>query len=147
MKMLPVANLALTALSEIGAEDFFFFSFLCFRENIWHFMWTVCPADDSYGMPILLKKIPPFPPTIILSQADLSNCWGILPISKPKPDFPNINAYTKFGEIPLTFTHYCPETKILTCLGRATPLKIDEICPSAIPNQISTISMHIPSLV
>ena len=28
-----------------------------------------------------------------------------------------------------------------------TPSKFDEICPLAIPNQISTISMYIPSLV
>ena len=28
-----------------------------------------------------------------------------------------------------------------------TQTKIDEICPLAIPNQISTKSMHIPSLV
>ena len=32
-------------------------------------------------------------------------------------------------------------------LGQITPSKIDEICPLAIPNQISTISMRIPSLV
>ena len=27
-----------------------------------------------------------------------------LPISKPKPDLPNINSHTKFGENPLIFT-------------------------------------------
>ena len=36
--------------------------------------------------------------------------------------------------------------KIRTCPGQITLSKIDEICPSAIPNRISTISMHIPSL-
>ena len=30
--------------------------------------------------------------------------WRNLPISSPKPDLHNINAYTKFGENPLTFT-------------------------------------------
>ena len=35
----------------------------------------------------------------------------------------------------------------LLCQGQITLSKIDEICPLAIQNQISTISMHIPSLV
>ena len=30
--------------------------------------------------------------------------WRNLPISNPKPDLHNINAYTKFGENPLMFT-------------------------------------------
>ena len=33
------------------------------------------------------------------------------------------------------------------CRGQITLSNIDEICPLAIPNQIPTISMHIPSLV
>ena len=41
---------------------------------------------------------------------------------------------------------YRSETKIWACLGQITPPKFDEICPVAIPNQISTKSMHIPSL-
>ena len=40
-----------------------------------------------------------------------------------------------------------PNTKIWACLGHITMSKFDEIYPLAIPNQISTISMHIPSLV
>ena len=28
-----------------------------------------------------------------------------LPISNPKPDLLNVNAYSKFGENPLLFTH------------------------------------------
>ena len=44
------------------------------------------------------------------------------------------------------YSSYCSETKIRACLGQITSSKIDEICPLAIPNQISTISMHIPSL-
>ena len=40
-----------------------------------------------------------------MSRADNSvNIWRNLPISKPKPDLHNINAYTKFGENPLMFT-------------------------------------------
>ena len=37
--------------------------------------------------------------------------------------------------------------KTWACLGQITPSKFDEICPLAILNQISTISMHTPSLV
>ena len=37
--------------------------------------------------------------------------------------------------------------KIWTCLGQITPLKIDEICPLAIPNLISLLSIHIASMV
>ena len=40
-----------------------------------------------------------------MSQADNSvKNWRNLPISNPKPDLHNINAYTKFGENPLMFT-------------------------------------------
>ena len=39
------------------------------------------------------------------------------------------------------------EMKIRACLRQITPSKFDEICPIAIPNQISTLSMHKPSLV
>ena len=42
---------------------------------------------------------------------------------------------------------YHPEMKVQTCRGQTTQSKIDEICPSAIPNQVSTIPMHIPSKV
>ena len=72
--------------------------------------------------------------------------WRSLPISNPIPDLHNINPHTKFGENPLTFTHH-PKTKIWVCLGETTPSKFDEICPLAISYQISTISIHIPSLV
>ena len=30
--------------------------------------------------------------------------WGNLPISNPKPDLLNVNAYSKFGENPSLFT-------------------------------------------
>ena len=42
---------------------------------------------------------------------------------------------------------YCPESKILMYCGQITLSKIDEICPLAIPKQISTISRHTPSVV
>ena len=31
--------------------------------------------------------------------------WWNLAISNPKPDLLNVNAYSKFGENPLLFTH------------------------------------------
>ena len=43
-----------------------------------------------------------------------------LPISNPKPDLLNVNAYSNFDENPL-FTRYYPEMKIWACLGQKTP--------------------------
>ena len=45
------------------------------------------------------------------------------------------------------FTCYRPETKKWACLGQITSSKFEEICRLAIPIQIFTITMHIPSLV
>ena len=86
-----------------------------------------------------------------VSRADNSvKNWRNLPISNPKPDLHNINAHTKFGENPLIFTQviiWKRKTDGRTDVSRADyVIKIDEICPLAIPNQISTISMHLPSL-
>ena len=40
-----------------------------------------------------------------VSQADNSvKIWRNLPISNPKPDLLNVNAYSNFGENPLLFT-------------------------------------------
>ena len=40
-----------------------------------------------------------------VSQADNSvKIWWNLPISNPKPDLLNVNAYSKFDENPLLFT-------------------------------------------
>ena len=40
-----------------------------------------------------------------MSRADDSvKIWWNLPISNPKPDLLNVNAYSKFGENPLLFT-------------------------------------------
>ena len=72
--------------------------------------------------------------------------WQNLLICNPKADLHNINANTKFRENPLIFTSYCPEMKILMCRRQIILSKVDKICQSAIQNQISTISMHIPSL-
>ena len=83
-----------------------------------------------------------------VSRADDSvNILQNLPISNPKPDVLNVNAYSKFDENPLLFTRYHPEMKIWACLGQITLYKFDEICPLVIPNQISLMSMHIASLV
>ena len=83
-------------------------------------------------IPWLLLKLSPGNKKMGVSQADNSiKIWWNLSISNPNPD------------LHLTFTHYHPETKIWACLGQITPSKFDKICPLAIPNQISTISMHI----
>ena len=66
-------------------------------------------------------------------------------ISNPKPDLHNVKAHTMVGENPLMFTRYQPETKIWACLRQI--FKIWWNLPLTIPNQISTISMHIPSLM
>ena len=115
-------------------------------------LWTTGPW--SLGVSSLVKircyllKLASVNENMGVSRADNSvNIWRNLPISNPKPDLLNVNAYSKFGENPLLFTSYSPETKIWACLGQITPSKIHEICPLAIANQISTISMHIPSLV
>ena len=57
-----------------------------------------------------------------VSQADNSvKNRRNLPISNPKPDLLNVNAYSKFDENPLLFTRYHPETNIWACLGQITP--------------------------
>ena len=84
-----------------------------------------------------------------VSWADNSvKIWQNLPISNWKPDLLTVNAYSKFDENPFViYSSYSPEMKIWACLRQITLSKIDEICPLAISNQLSTISMHIPSLV
>ena len=83
-----------------------------------------------------------------VSRADNSfKIWRNLPISNPKPDLLNVTAYSKFGENLLLFTQVIVRKRKYGRLGQITPSKIDEICPLAIPNQISIISKHIPSLV
>ena len=71
-----------------------------------------------------------------------------LSISNPKTDLQNFNAHTKFGENPLIFTKVIFQKWKYGCgRGQITLSKIDEICPLTIPNQISTMSMHTPSLM
>ena len=83
-----------------------------------------------------------------VSRADNSvKIWRNLPISNPKPDLLNVNAYSKFGENPLLFTQVIVQKQKYGRVSGRNLSKIDEIHPLAIPIQISTISMHIPSLM
>ena len=87
-------------------------------------------------------------PPIIMSWANNSvKHWWNLPISNLKPDLFHINAWTIWLKSLDSYSSYHPQTKIWNCLGHITLSKFDKICPLAIPNQISTISMHIPSMV
>ena len=80
-----------------------------------------------------------------VSRADKSvKIWRNLPISNPNSDVHNTDAHTKFGENPLIITQVIIQKQKY---GQITASKFDEICPLAIPNEISTISMHIPNLV
>ena len=73
----------------------------------------------------------------------------MLPISNPKSDLHNVNAQTKFDESPFNsyLLNLSSENENMDVLLADTSVKIDEICPLAILNQIATISMHIPNLV
>ena len=74
--------------------------------------------------------------------------WWNEPTNNPIPDLYNINAHTKIGENPLKFTRVIVRNKKnQTYRGQISLSKNDEFSPLAIPNQISTISMHIPSLM
>ena len=67
-----------------------------------------------------------------------------LQINNPKADVHKINAHSKFGENPLLFNQAIvrKRKKKLTFRGQITQTKIDEICPLAIQNQISTILIY-----
>ena len=84
-----------------------------------------------------------------MSRADNSvKIWRNLPISNPKPDHLNVNAYSKLDENPLLFTQVIiQKRKYGHVSGSLLRKKFDEICPLAIPNQISLMSMIIASLV
>ena len=57
-----------------------------------------------------------------VSRADNSvNILRNLPISNPKPDLLNVNAYNKFDENPIIYSSYHPETKISACLEQISP--------------------------
>ena len=57
-----------------------------------------------------LVKIPCYLLKLSSRNENMGVSWAVnsvqqnLPISNPKPDLHNINAYTKFGENPLMFT-------------------------------------------
>ena len=56
-------------------------------------------------IPCYLLKLSSGNENMGMSWADNSvKIWQNLPISNPKPDLLNVNAYSKFGENPLLFT-------------------------------------------
>ena len=67
---------------------------------------------SNFKIPCYLLKLSSGNEIMGVSRADNSvKIWHNLPISNPKPDIHNINAHTKFGENPLMYTRYHPETK------------------------------------
>ena len=57
-----------------------------------------------------------------VSRADNSvNILRDLPISNPKPDLLNVNAYSKFYENPLLFTQVIIRKRKYARLGQRTP--------------------------
>ena len=55
--------------------------------------------------------------------------------------------YTKLVKIPWHLHKLSSGNKNMGMSWADYSIKFDEICPLAVPNQISTISMHIPNLV
>ena len=83
-----------------------------------------------------------------VSLADNSvKIWRNLPISNPKAELHNINAYIVWWKSINVFSSYRPETKIWAYLEQIPLWKFDESCPLAIPNQNFTVSVHIQNLV
>ena len=72
--------------------------------------------------------------------------WQNLPISNPKPDLLNINVLS-LVKIPWHLLKISSGNENMGVSWADNSIKIWWNCPLAIPNQISTISMHIPSLV
>ena len=73
--------------------------------------------------------------------------WRNLLKSNPNPNIHNINAHIKFGENPLRFAQGIVLQLYTDVLRADNSVKKWQICPLATQNHISTISMHIPSLV
>ena len=69
--------------------------------------------------------------------------WQNLPIRSPQYQC-SYQVWPKSIDI---YSSYHLETKIWSCCGQVSLSKIDEICPLAITNQISAISMHFLTLV
>ena len=86
-----------------------------------------------------------------MSQADNSvKHWRNFPNSNPKPDLLHINACTKFGKNPLTpwlLLKLLSGNKNMGVSRADIFVKIWRNLPISIPIQVSTISMHISSLV
>ena len=83
-----------------------------------------------------------------MSRADNSvKHWKKLPLVIPNQiSFISMHVH-KFGSMSFDiYSSYRPETKIWACLRLITLSKFDEICPLTVPNQIFTISIHIPNL-
>ena len=98
-------------------------------------------------LPCYLLKLSSGNENMGVSRADnFVKIWWNLPIINPKPDFLNVNAYTKFGENPLLFTQVIAQKRKYGCV-LGIRQKLTKFAHIAIPNQISTISTHIPSLV
>ena len=100
-------------------------------------------------IPCYLLKLSSENENMGVSRADNSvKIWQNLPISNSIPDLLNVNTYSKFGENPLLFTQVIVWNENMG-VSRAdnSGKKFDEICPLAIPNQISLMSMHTASLV
>ena len=71
-------------------------------------------------------------------------------MSNPKVDFHNWQyqcTYQIWWKSIEIYSSYCPESKIKIYRGQISLSKMDKIHPLAIPKQMSTISMHMPSLV
>ena len=81
-----------------------------------------------------------------LGQITLSKFNEICPLASQTRSPQYQCTYQVWWESIDVYLSYHPETKIWVGLGQITPSKFDENHPLAIPNQISTISMHIPSL-
>ena len=89
--------------------------------------------------------------TLLLScwgQITIKNWWN-LPISNSKADLHNINAHTKFGENPLKFTCFHPETKIQTAgwtydkgMDGWKDRHIDDQCDTIIPCQYCVVGIR-----
>ena len=81
-----------------------------------------------------------------MSRVDYSvKTWPNLPISGPKANIHNINAHTKFGEIHWHLLKLSFRNKNMDISQADNTVKNRQICRLAIPNQISTISVYIPS--
>ena len=85
------------------------------------------------------------PPKSCCGQITVKH-WQNLPISYPKPVLLNINTSTKFVK-SLDIYMLLSRNKNMGVSRADNSVEFYEICTLAIPNQSSTISIHIPSFV